>query len=142
MRLFLDSSALAKRYIQEPGTETVLSRCREAQDVFLSVLCVPVLISGFNRLKRERKISRSQYRLLKRRLAADMEQASVVGLTPSVLGRTISCLERTPLKTLDALHIAAALESPCDLFLTADRRQHGAAVRLRLKAEVVGEPIH
>jgi len=44
MRILLDSSALAKRYVCEPGTEQVLSRCRDADEIVLSVLCVPALV--------------------------------------------------------------------------------------------------
>lgn len=137
MRFFLDSSALAKRYVAEAGTEQVLRRCREADEIILSTLCVPELLSGLNRLKRSGRLSAPRYRMLKRHLAADLEVAILVDLTPSVIERAIDCLERTPLRTLDAIHLAAALESGCDLFLTADRKQGEAAARLNLKAEIV-----
>lgn len=140
MRLFLDSSALAKRYAAEPGTEQVLRLCREADEIILSVLCVPELISGLNRLRRDGRLSTPHYRKLKRALAADLEAATLVDLTPAVVDRAIGCLERTPLRALGAIHLASALESVCDLFVTADRRQAEAAARLNLKAETVTSP--
>lgn len=136
MRIFLDSSALAKRYVEEPGTERVLSLCRGADEIILSGLCVPELISGFNRLRREEKLSPARYRALKRDLAADVEEASIVELTPLIIDRAITCLERAPLRALDAVHLASAIESMCDLFLTADRKQGQAAAQFSLKAEV------
>lgn len=138
MRIFLDSSALAKRYIFEPGTEQVLRRCREADEIVLSALCVPELISAFNRLRREGKLTAARYRRLKGDLAADLEQATIVDLTPSVVHRTIFCLEHAPLRALDAIHAASAAESLCDLFISADRRQCEAAARLKLRIENVG----
>lgn len=138
MRILLDSSALAKRYVFEPGTEQVLRRCREADEIVLSVLCVPELVSAFNRLRREGALSASRYRRLKRDLAADLEQATIVDLTPSVVHRTVACLEHEPLRALDAIQVASALESLCDLFISADRRQCAAAARLKLRTENVG----
>ncbi len=138
MRILLDSSALAKRYVSEPGTEQVLRRCREADEIVLSVLCVPELISAFNRLRREGKLSESRYRRLKSDLAADLEQATIIDLTPSVVHRTVFCLEHAPFRTLDAIHVASAIESLCDLFISADRRQCEAAARLKLRTENVG----
>ncbi|MBI5631073.1 MAG: type II toxin-antitoxin system VapC family toxin [Elusimicrobia bacterium] len=133
MRIFLDSSALAKRYVEEPGSEEILRLCREAEEIILSSLCVPEIISGFARLKREGRLSASQYRKLKRELAADVDAATVVDLTPAVIGRAVGCLERSPLRALDAIHVACALESSCGLFVTADRRQRDAAVSFHLR---------
>ena len=132
MRIFLDSSALAKRYVSEAGTEQVLRRCQEADEIVLSILCVPELISGFNRLRREGKLSAARYRGLKENLAADIEQATVLEFSPPVIDRTISCLEHAPLRALDAMQLASAIESRCRLFVTADRRQCEAAALLKL----------
>jgi len=83
-------------------------------------------------------LSAARYRRLKRDFAADLEQAMIVDLTPSVVHRTVSCLEHAPLRTLDAIQVASAIESLCDLFISADRRQCEAAARLKLRTENVG----
>ena len=138
MRLFLDSSALAKRYVDEPGTQRVLNLCHGADEIILSGLCVPELISGFNRLRREEKLTPARYRALKRQLAADIEETTTIDLTPLIIDRTITCLERVPLRALDAVHLACAIESMCDIFLTADHKQWQAATQLGLMVEMVG----
>ena len=140
MRIFLDSSALAKRYVSEAGTEQVLRLCQEADEIVLSVLCVPELISGFNRLRREGKLSAARYHGLKEDIAADIEQATVLELSAPVIDRTIFCLEHAPLRALDAVQLASAIESHCHLFVTADHRQCEAAAALKLKFEMVGLP--
>lgn len=138
MRLFLDSSALAKRYVAEPGTEKIVSLCAEADEILLSIICVPELISAFNRLKREGHLSSRHYGRLKKELAADIEQASIIELTPEILKQTTLCLESARLRTLDAIHVASAQASLCDLFVTADHRQHEAAGILKLTSERIG----
>lgn len=135
MRLFLDSSALAKRYISERGTERVVNLCREAEEVVVCIICAPELISAFQRLLRERKLSTRQYRSLKKNLAADLTQATIVRLTEAVLSRTVETLEKNTARTLDAIHIASAFEASCDLLLSADQRQCEAARKMGLEVE-------
>lgn len=137
MRLYLDSSALAKRYIQEAGTDRVLEQCAQANIILLSILCVPELISALNRLRRERKLTTPQYRRLKQDVAADVETASILDLNENVLQRAILCLERTASRAADALHIAAAQEANCDLFCTSDQRQADAAEHMGLKTDYI-----
>ncbi len=127
MRIFLDSSALAKRYVADRGTDLVLERCREADEVVLSVLCIPEVISGLNRLKRQKKLSDREYTKLKGDLAADVADASMIDLTEGVIQEAILCSERTHVRAMDAIHIASAIESVCDLFLSADTQQCKAA---------------
>lgn len=138
MRVYLDSSALAKRYVREPGTDRVNERCREAREIALGAICVPEIVSALSRLLREGHLGRRQYSTLKAGFAADVEQASMVPMDEDVLGRAVTVIERIPLKALDAVHIASGLSCSCDLFVTADRRQARAARRAGLTVEVVG----
>ena len=137
MRIAFDSSALAKRYVAEAGTERVLELCAQARQVILSVLCIPEIISGLNRLRREKKLSTRKYRSLKKDLAADVAQALLVPISETVLGAAIRALEGAQLRALDALHIATALDSSCDLFVSADTRQCKAARSLGLRVEQI-----
>ncbi len=137
MRLFLDSSALAKRYVLEVGSREVIERCVGADEIFLCVLVLPECISAFNRLCRDGALSRTQYSRLKEDLIADLEQATVIDLHHRVLARAITCLESNALRALDALHIGAARTVDADLFLTGDRRQHDVALAMGMTAELV-----
>ena len=137
MRLFIDSSALAKRYIRECGSDQVLAHCAEADEIILSVLAVPEVMSGLNRLRREHSLSEDMYLQAKGSLAADVAGATVVGLTPAIVGKAVSCLESATLRAPDAIHVASALECQADLFLSADLRQCKAARAMGLKVEQV-----
>lgn len=137
MRLFLDSSALAKRYVLEAGSDHVITECREATEIILSILAIPEIFSGLNRLKREGKIAKKNYSVIKTNFAKDVEEATIVQMTSMVIEKTILCLETNPVRTLDAIQIASAVESVCDLFLTADVRQSEAARRMKLPCRLV-----
>lgn len=137
MHTFFDSSALAKRYVAESGTDQVLKRCSEAREVSLSVIVVPELVSAFNRLLREGKLKNEDYLVLKRELAADVAAANVVDLTPDVIKSALECLERFSLRAMDALHLGAAIRSRAELFVSADHKQCQAARSLALNVDEI-----
>jgi len=125
MRLFLDSSALAKRYVREVGTDRVVALCTEADEVIVSVIALPEVVSTLNRLRREGRLTESEYATMKQEVVDDLTEAITMDVSPSIVEKALVRLERSPLRASDALHIASAQEAGPDLFLTGDRRQRG-----------------
>jgi predicted nucleic acid-binding protein len=137
MRIFFDSSAFAKRYVSEEGTDAVVQWCDRAAEIALSGIALPELISAFCRLRRESKISEAQYQQLKDSLLADIEDAAICDLTPIVLAHSIASLERNTLRGMDAIHIGSAVAMQADLFVSADTRQCAAAAAAGLEVAAV-----
>ena len=137
MRIFFDSSAFAKRYVSEEGTDAVVQWCDRATEIALSGIALPELISAFCRLRRESKISEAQYQQLKDSLLADIEDAAICDLTPIVLAHSIASLERNTLRGMDAIHIGSAVAMQADLFVSADARQCAAAAAAGLEVAAV-----
>jgi uncharacterized protein len=135
MRAFLDSSAFAKRFVEEPGSDAIEAVCAQATELGLSVLCVPEVMSALNRRLRERVLTAPQYREAKQRLLDEIRDAAIVQLTPTVVGSAIHILEASPVRAMDALHIACALEWGAGMFVSADARQLAAAKRVGLKTK-------
>ena len=82
---FFDTSAFVKRYINESGTDKILEWCDQATETGLAGIALPEIISAFCRLHREANITDAQYRQLKSLLMADIEDAALCDLTPSVI---------------------------------------------------------
>jgi uncharacterized protein len=137
VRVFFDSSAFAKRYLAEPGTREVLAWCDRAVEIGLSAIALPEIVSAFCRLKREAKITPTQYQQLKNELIGDVEDVAICDLAPNVLAGSIRALEASSLRSMDAIHIASALALECDLFVSADQRQCEAAALAGLNVERV-----
>ena len=133
MKVFLDTSALAKRYIDEQGSDKVRALCQQADTLVVSVICLPELISALSRLVRERKLAKAAYRELKSAAIADLEDADVCQITSEVMDSVVALLESHPLRALDAIHVACALAIAPDVFASADRRQLSAARKSGLK---------
>ncbi|MDY0302072.1 MAG: type II toxin-antitoxin system VapC family toxin [Trichlorobacter sp.] len=133
MRVFFDSSAFAKRYLCEDGSELVLSWCDQATELCLSGIALPEIISAFCRLQRENLITQLQYCQLKTMLMTDIIDAAICDLTPEVIRGTVIALENNVLRGMDAIHVGSALVLKADVFVSADARQCLAAQRAGLQ---------
>ena len=141
MRVAVDSSSLAKRYIQEVGSDELDDLLQNASEMAVCVILVPELISGLNRRLREGALTDKDYRKAKRLLMEDVHDAIVLQLTSAVISRSVKLLENNILRAMDALHVACALEWKANLFVTSDRRQLNAAINSGLRTEYLGQPI-
>jgi predicted nucleic acid-binding protein len=137
MRIFFDTSAFVKRYVNEAGTEQVLAWCDRATEVGLSGIVLPEIISSFCRLRRENKMTEREYLQLKAFLLADIEDIAICDLTPLVLAQSIACLESNTLRGMDAIHIGSAIVLKADLFISADKKQLKAAMNAGLQVIAV-----
>ena len=135
MNVFLDSSALAKRYVQEAGSGRLEDILSSASSLGVSVICVSEIVSALCRRRREKKLRAQEYAKAKRALFEDVEDSSVVNVTSQVVARAVQLLERWPLRSSDALHVASAAEWSADLFVSADERQCTAARAYGLRVE-------
>jgi hypothetical protein len=127
MLVFFDSSAFAKRYVQEAGSDDVLSWCERASEIGLSGIALPEIISAFCRLSREKRISRKQYHSLKVSLLEDVRDAAICDLSPEVIRHSILALEKNTLRGMDSIHIGSALALHAKVFVSANQRQCFAA---------------
>lgn len=137
MNTFWDTSALAKRYVHEKGSEDVNKLFGSSQKIVVSMLCMPEVFSALNRLRREKLIDLTQYTHLKQTVLQEFRDFQVCELTPEIIGRAVTLLEKYSLRTLDALHLASALQAKPVVFVSSDTEQLSVARDLRLKTIAV-----
>lgn len=137
MKTFFDSSAFAKRYVEEPGSQAIDTLCSEATELGLSIISIPEILSALNRRLREEHLSRQQYELAKHHLSQDVRDAVVVNLTPPVISTCTTVLEASPIRAMDALHVACAVLWGTELFVSADEGQIAAARKAGLQTRLV-----
>ena len=61
----------------------------------------------------------------------------IVNITPSVVTRGLLLLENHFLSTIDAIHVACAMEWDSDLFVSSDHRQINVAQDVGLKVNLI-----
>ncbi|MDA8425490.1 MAG: type II toxin-antitoxin system VapC family toxin [Treponema sp.] len=138
LRIFLDTSAFAKLYIEEYGSGEIGDLVRKADSLVVSAIVLPETLSALRRLVREGKITEADYGLVKERLCRDIADIEVVSISDETIGKAVAVIERSPIRTLDALHIGAALAEGGSLFVTADSRQAEAARAAGLEVRFAG----
>jgi uncharacterized protein len=133
VKVFLDTSAFAKRYVAEQGSDRVIELCQKADSLVVSVICMMELISTLSRLVREKKLTKSDYQKLKAEVMTDLADVDICQMTAEVQTSVVSLLELYPLRAMDAIHLACALNIKPDVFVSADHRQLAAARKAGLR---------
>lgn len=137
MKTFFDSSAFAKRYIDEKGSSVVDDICQDTDELALCVICIPEIISALNRRVREKHIAPSDYNAAKTHLIDDVRDAEIINLTDDVVAHSLSILEHNAIRAMDALHVASAQAWGADLFVSSDKNQVKAAQKQGIKTKLV-----
>ena len=133
MRLFFDTSALAKRYVKEEYSDTISGLFQEADEIAISILCIAEIISTLNRLKREKTITTPQYRNIKKQFENDLKDFYVCDVDPKSIQLSVELLEKYKLKAADSIHLANAILWKCNFFISFDKDQLSAAKKTGLK---------
>ena len=128
--LALDTSALIKRYIEEPYSDWLVETMSEDSDWGASMLLAceaPAVVS--------RNVeSATELVALDQRLTADLDYFRFVPVDADCLVNAVSLARAFTLRTLDAIHLAAARRLPDDCcYLTFDRSQARAAREMGLE---------
>ena len=137
MKVFFDTSSFVKRFVEEVGSKQADDITQRSSAIGLSIICFPEIISALNRKLRSEFITEETYLDLKNDILEDIEDADIINLTPSVLKKTTELLEENILQSLNAIHIACALEWQSELFVSSDERQVTAAIESGLKVEFI-----
>ena len=135
--IFFDASAAAKRYFQEVGSERVEELWSSSESLSSLAILHCELASALNRKFRERALTRDTYHVLKAQISQDLRKLRTVAADASLIGTSLQVLDSHPLKALDSLYIAGALNLRNSnlrvLFVSADRQLLRAAEAEGLK---------
>ena len=145
MIYFLDTSALAKRYLSERGSNRLRRLLDRKEDIFYQTFLTPLEVaSALYRRLRSREISPSELSFLLRAYVAHChEDYLLLPYSDALMDRASALIARHALRALDALQLASALELRDSLpaeahplaFLSADDRLLEAAREEHFQAE-------
>ena len=123
MTLYVDISALIKRYVQEHDSEVAVQLMSSDPVLVTSRLTLVELRRNLTRLLRGNELNSAR-----RRAQADLDAFALVSLGAATCNEAVRIAEQTLCRSLDALHVAAALRTGTSTtMLTFDIRQAQAA---------------
>ena len=135
--IYLDTSALIKRFVVEKGSELVKPLFHRAPPIATSKIAYPEAYAGLTRKHREGSLPRRDYEEICRQFELDWHSYVRVDLRDDVLSLTRDLIKRHALRGFDAIHLASAVGLAEALgervrFVAADKRLLHAAEREKL----------
>lgn len=122
MIIYLDSSALVKRYIQEDESDHVQSLFRLNETFVTSELVVVEVRRVLGRITNpiESTLAAAMFK-------HDLDQVHLIAMTRSLVELAADIAARSQLRSLDSIHLATAVTAECTHFLTFDLKQANVA---------------
>jgi uncharacterized protein len=135
---FLDTSALVKRYINEPGSERLLERTFANPDVevMVSSLTYYEMYATFSRLLRDGDLTVAEHQAVLKSFERDWGSFVVVDLGPQVHSLVPELARAHNLRGADLCQLASAMymhaRRALDIFVACDVRLANAAIMIKL----------
>ena len=127
--VYLDASALVKLFVAEPESDDLNHALVGLTDVIVSDLALTEMASALGRRTREQRLTREEAQRLYRAASKLHGSSHHVELTPPIHRRAERLMLSLtfPLRALDALHLATALDAEAATLVTFDPRLRVAA---------------
>jgi predicted nucleic acid-binding protein len=108
LKLYLDTSALVKLYVEEEGSATVREAVAGAETIATTVIAYVEACAAFARRRRESHLSRTDYRRTIHELQSDWDRYLLLEVTNELIRTAAELAAIHPLRAYDAIHLAAA----------------------------------
>jgi len=142
--VYLDSSVIVKRYVEEPGSNIVRELYLKAYsgEVILSYSMwnIGEVLGAFDRARSIGRVDDEVYDVIKRRFLLETRRmvrlgpALVVPLKIRILRESWRLIEKYHIYEADAIQVASARYVNASRFLTGDERLHEVATEEKLNS--------
>ena len=133
-RTYFDTSAMMRFLLRDrAGHEAAAEAWRTAGDVATVLVTYAEMRAALARTHRGREVTSSRFIRLRRILNSMWPDLRIVDVDQGLVTDAGRLAERYALGGYDAVQLAAARESGCDVFVSADKALNAAAKRLRLR---------
>lgn len=137
MRLFIDTSTLFKKYVNEPGSELFELKLSKAGEIAVAPMTWVEMNAAIARRLRSRTLTGAQADWLRDQCRRDLVYFLKVLWNDDLEAEAEKLIYRFGLRTMDALQLASAHLSQADLFLTSDRALFEAAKKMPISAAFI-----
>ena len=126
---YVDASALVKLFVPEPESDDLNQALAGLTDVIVSDLALTEMASALGRRTREQRLTRAAAQRLYREASKLHAASHRAELTPPIHRRAeqLMLTLAMPLRALDALHLATALDAKAATVVTFDPRLRDGA---------------
>ena len=109
MILYLDTSALIKKYFKESHSNEVISKWREATEIITSSVTFAETMAAFYRKKREANLRNKVFAKIVDSFQLDWDSFIRVEVNEDLNQPITTIISKHPLRGFDAIHLVSAL---------------------------------
>jgi predicted nucleic acid-binding protein len=146
--VYLDTSAIIKRYVYENGSEVIRAQYREAYNgnvmLLFSLWNIGELLGVFDKANRQKKLTEEQMHEGVSRFSNEtarlrkIGRLSVVPISERIVEGSWDFVTKYHIYQADALQISSALETKCNEFFTGDQKLHSVTLSEGLNSSYLG----
>jgi predicted nucleic acid-binding protein len=107
--LYLDTSALVKRYFKEPYSDEVIAKWQEAAEIVTSSVAYAETLAAIHRKKRESALKQDLVNKIADDLRADWNSFIRIQVNDELNEYIDKAINGHPLRGFDAIHLASAM---------------------------------
>ena len=137
MRVFIDTSSLFKRYVEESGSGDFQRLMNQASEVVVSPLTWIEMNAAIERRLRERSLSAEQAKYLRIEAKKDFAYFLKVVWNENLEHKAVELINQYVLKTLDAVQLASGILSKSQVFVTSDEKLFLIAKKIIHHARII-----
>ena len=106
--LYLDTSALVKLYVDEPGRDAVMAALAADATVATQQIAYIEAHAAFSRAERDGRLAHADLERIRSELDRDWPSYLVIRLSQALLEQAVKLVDSFALRAYDAVHLAAA----------------------------------
>ena len=137
MKLFVDTSTLFKKYVDETGSGDFDKLFGEATEIIVSPVTRIEMHSAIAKYVREKWLSEQDAKKLSIEIKKDFIFYSRVFWNDNLEEKSVEIAQSLSLKTVDAVQLASGVLSKADLFVTSDKRLFDEASKVIRKTRFI-----
>lgn len=122
MRVFIDTSSLFKKYVEEAGSKELGRILQDTSEVAVSPTAWIEMNAAIARRLRNKSLTTEQATWLTLEARKDFQSFHRVIWSEPLETAATRLVSRYPLSTLDAIQLASGMLSKADVFVTSDQR--------------------
>ncbi|MEJ5363179.1 MAG: type II toxin-antitoxin system VapC family toxin [Spirochaetota bacterium] len=135
MDIFIDTSALMKRYISEIGSDIIDNLFTKCDTIYVSIITEIEAFSTIRRLLYDKQIGKHEFLHLHNEIETDLQYFTIIDINESVIKLSKDLIMHHSLRTLDSIQLSSALliKDTIDYFVCSDNRLITAAQNEKMK---------
>ncbi len=122
MTAYFDTSSLAKKYVEEPGSARLDELLENIDQIIVSSVFILEVNAILERRGREKTIDRTSINEIRKQIFKDLEFFVRIPFDDMALENALALIKKYPITTLDSIQLSSGILAKADVFILSDKK--------------------